>query len=72
MTFLSDCVGPEVEQAVNAAQGGAVFLLENLRYHPEEEVCYRSGIVTMSRIGFIERFDNRFKIRFGKFDVSLQ
>lgn len=37
VTFLSDCVGAEVEQAVNAGQGGAVFLLENLRYHPEEE-----------------------------------
>jgi phosphoglycerate kinase len=35
--FASDCVGSEVEQAVNALQGGQVLLLENLRFHPEEE-----------------------------------
>ncbi|PVF98319.1 putative PGK1-phosphoglycerate kinase [Serendipita vermifera] len=35
--FLNDCVGPEVEQAVNSAQPGSVILLENLRFHIEEE-----------------------------------
>ncbi|WFD36356.1 phosphoglycerate kinase [Malassezia cuniculi] len=35
--FLNDCVGPEVEQAVNAASDGAVILLENVRFHIEEE-----------------------------------
>jgi 3-phosphoglycerate kinase len=35
--FVSDCVGSEVEQAVGALQGGQVLLLENLRFHPEEE-----------------------------------
>ncbi|KAI5284965.1 phosphoglycerate kinase [Ascosphaera aggregata] len=35
--FLNDCVGPEVEKAVNAATGGQVILLENLRFHIEEE-----------------------------------
>lgn len=35
--FLDDCVGPEVEKAVNAASGGQVILLENLRFHAEEE-----------------------------------
>ncbi|KAJ3120335.1 phosphoglycerate kinase [Nowakowskiella sp. JEL0407] len=37
VTFLSDCVGPEVEEAVLAAPEGAVILLENLRFHIEEE-----------------------------------
>jgi phosphoglycerate kinase len=37
VTFVSDCVGPEVEKAVNAAKPGDVLLLENLRFHPEEE-----------------------------------
>lgn len=37
VTFLNDCVGPEVEAAVNAASPGEVFLLENLRFHIEEE-----------------------------------
>ncbi|QPG72836.1 phosphoglycerate kinase [Brettanomyces nanus] len=35
--FLDDCVGPEVEKAVKNAPEGAVVLLENLRYHSEEE-----------------------------------
>ncbi len=33
----SDCVGPEVEEAVRALGPGEVLLLENLRFHPEEE-----------------------------------
>ena len=37
VTFLNDSVGPEVEKAVNSASQGEVFLLENLRYHIEEE-----------------------------------
>jgi phosphoglycerate kinase len=35
--FTSDCVGPEVEETVNKASGGQVILLENLRFHAEEE-----------------------------------
>ncbi|KAJ1960855.1 phosphoglycerate kinase [Dimargaris xerosporica] len=37
--FLSDCVGAEVEAACAAdrATGGKVILLENLRFHAEEE-----------------------------------
>ncbi|CAI4295737.1 BAQ_1a_G0005750.mRNA.1.CDS.1 [Saccharomyces cerevisiae] len=37
VTFLNDCVGPEVEAAVKASAPGSVILLENLRYHIEEE-----------------------------------
>jgi len=35
--FAKDCVGPEVEQTVNNAPVGSVILLENLRFHIEEE-----------------------------------
>lgn len=34
---VGECVGPEVEAAVAAAGPGDVLLLENLRFHPEEE-----------------------------------
>jgi phosphoglycerate kinase len=34
---LDDCVGPEVEAAVRAMQPGEVILLENTRFHKEEE-----------------------------------
>ncbi|KAK7893728.1 phosphoglycerate kinase [Exophiala xenobiotica] len=37
ITFTNDCVGPEVEETVNKASGGQVILLENLRFHAEEE-----------------------------------
>ena len=32
-----DCVGPEVERMAQALQAGQVLLLENLRFHKEEE-----------------------------------
>jgi phosphoglycerate kinase len=35
--FLNDCVGPEVEKACAAMKPGDVILLENLRFHIEEE-----------------------------------
>jgi phosphoglycerate kinase len=35
--LLADCVGPEVEERARAMQPGEVLLLENLRYHAEEE-----------------------------------
>jgi phosphoglycerate kinase len=37
VTFLDDCVGPVVEAACAAPAPGSVILLENLRYHIEEE-----------------------------------
>ena len=37
VTFAPDCVGPKVEEIVNNAKGGEVVLLENLRFHAEEE-----------------------------------
>ncbi|PPQ63176.1 hypothetical protein CVT24_005721 [Panaeolus cyanescens] len=37
VTFLSDCVGSDVEAKVNEAAPGSVILLENLRFHIEEE-----------------------------------
>ena len=39
VTFLADCVGPEVERAcaAGALKAGDVVLLENLRFHIEEE-----------------------------------
>ncbi len=35
--LLPDCVGPEVEAACAKLQPGQVVLLENVRFHPEEE-----------------------------------
>src|SRR6476646_1774432 len=35
--FAEDCVGPAAEQAVSGAPDGSIVLLENLRFHSEEE-----------------------------------
>jgi phosphoglycerate kinase len=37
VTFAADCVGPEVEAQAAALKDGEVLLLENVRFHPEEE-----------------------------------
>ncbi len=34
---LKDCIGDQVKEAVSAMKDGDVVLLENLRFHPEEE-----------------------------------
>ena len=37
VAFAPDCVGPEVEKMVSELQNGQALLLENLRFHAEEE-----------------------------------
>lgn len=37
VTFLDDCVGADVEQAVGKMTEGEIILLENLRFHPGED-----------------------------------
>ena len=37
VTLAPDCIGPEVEKTVKAMKPGDVVLLENVRFHPEEE-----------------------------------
>lgn len=35
--FSADCVGPEAEREAKNLKSGEILLLENLRFHPEEE-----------------------------------
>jgi phosphoglycerate kinase len=37
VAFTRDCIGPEAENAVKALKSGDILLLENLRFHAEEE-----------------------------------
>jgi phosphoglycerate kinase len=37
VAFAPDCVGPEAERMAHELKDGQVLLLENLRFHPEEE-----------------------------------
>ncbi|MEE8618996.1 MAG: phosphoglycerate kinase, partial [Dehalococcoidales bacterium] len=37
VTTTPDCVGPDAEKAAEELNNGDVLLLENVRFHPEEE-----------------------------------
>jgi phosphoglycerate kinase len=37
VSTASDCIGPEVESKVKRLQEGDILVLENLRFHPQEE-----------------------------------
>ncbi len=37
VAWVKDCIGAEAESAAASLDGGKLLLLENLRYHPEEE-----------------------------------
>jgi phosphoglycerate kinase len=49
--FAPDCVGPEAEKAVAALKDGDVLLLENLRFHPEEEKNDPTFAQQLARLG---------------------
>jgi phosphoglycerate kinase len=37
VAWADDCVGPDAEKAINALKDGDILLMENVRFHPEEE-----------------------------------
>jgi 3-phosphoglycerate kinase len=49
--LLPDCVGPKVEEAVGKMAPGDVVLLENLRFHAEEEVNDPGFAAELARLG---------------------
>jgi len=51
VAFADDCVGPPAEKAVAALAPGGVLLLENLRFHPEEEKNDPGFAKALARLG---------------------
>ena len=49
--FATDCVGDVAAQAAAALKGGEVLLLENLRFHPEEEKNDRAFAAQLAALG---------------------
>jgi phosphoglycerate kinase len=49
IAFVEDCIGPEVEGAIANLADGDVLLLENLRYHKEEEKGDAGFAATLSK-----------------------
>lgn len=48
-----DCIGPEVEKAIEKLNNSGVLLLENVRFHPEEERNDDSFAQALSRLADI-------------------
>lgn len=53
LKFATDCVGEAAEKAVSELQNGEVLLLENLRFHPEEEQGDEAFAQALSKLGDI-------------------
>jgi len=51
VAFAEDCIGPVAEEAVRALKPGEVLLLENLRFHKEEEKNEPGFIDKLSVLG---------------------
>jgi phosphoglycerate kinase len=53
VVFAEECIGPAAESVVGAAPAGGVVLLENLRFHPEEEkndVEFAKGLAALADV----------------------
>ena len=46
-----NCIGPEVEKSVEALRNGDVLLLENLRFHSDEETGSADFAKSLARLG---------------------
>jgi phosphoglycerate kinase len=51
--FVSDCVGKEAEKAAKSLKPGEILLLENLRFHKEEELGDEHFAEQLSKLGDI-------------------
>jgi phosphoglycerate kinase len=50
---LHNCVGKSVEAEVKKMEDGDIFLLENIRFHPEEEACEAHFTKELAELGDI-------------------
>jgi 3-phosphoglycerate kinase len=51
--MATDCIGPQVEEVVGRLKEGDVLLLENLRFHPEEEKNDPGFVKALARLADI-------------------
>ena len=57
--FAADCVGPVAESAAAALRPGEILMLENLRFHPEEEKndpTFAKGLATLADVAVNDAF----------------
>lgn len=53
VNFVTDCIGQQAEEAVEKLDPGQILLLENLRFHPEEEKGDEIFAKQLSKLGDI-------------------
>jgi phosphoglycerate kinase len=53
VAVAKDCIGPEIEKTVASLESGDVLLLENLRFHSDEENGSASFAQALARLGDI-------------------
>jgi phosphoglycerate kinase len=51
VAFANDCIGPDAETAVAGMKDGDVLLLENTRYHAEEEKNEARFVAALAKLG---------------------
>ena len=51
VAFANDCIGPDAEAAVAAMKDGDVLLLENTRFHAEEEKNEARFVAALAKLG---------------------
>src|SRR5260370_6284053 len=51
VAFAEDCIGPQAEAAVKTLKAGEVLLLENLRFHKEEEKNDKAFVDKLAALG---------------------
>jgi len=51
VAFATDCVGSEAERMASQLEPGQVLLLENLRFHPEEEADDAAFAAALAKLG---------------------
>jgi len=51
--IVTDCIGPEAKRAIEKLRDGNVLLLENIRFHPEEEENDASFAQALAQLGDI-------------------
>jgi phosphoglycerate kinase len=51
VAFANDCIGPDAEGAVAAMRDGDVLLLENTRFHAEEEKNEARFVAALAKLG---------------------
>jgi len=70
---LDDCIGPKVEKAVSTMKPGEIVLLENTRFHKQEEKCddkFSAQLATLGDIFVIDAFGTAHRAHASTFGVA--